>query len=238
MRPNVQGVAGRIPRRRALLGLAALLALAVPSSPALARSFHATVDNAWFPLRPGTTFVYEGVEGGRPARDVVAVAHRTATIDGARCAVVHDRLYRRGRLAERTTDFYSQDGEGTVWYFGEATAELDARGRVVSREGSWRAGRDGARAGVFMPAHPRVGERHGQEHYAGHAEDRFQIVALDATLTVPYGSFMHVLRTREWTPLEPGVRDAKDYARGVGEISERTVRGGDEHLSLVAIRRR
>jgi hypothetical protein len=224
--------------RPALACAAALLAAALLCAPALARSFRPPVDNAWFPLEAGTTLVYEGVEGGRPARDVVTVTHRTATFSGARCAVVRDRLYRQGRLAERTTDYYTQDGAGNVWYFGEATAELDAAGRVVSREGSWRAGRAGARPGLFMPAHPRVGERHRQERFRGHAEDRFQVVSLDATLTVPFGSFAHVLRTREWTPLEPGVRDVKHYARGIGLISERTVRGGDEHLTLVAIRRR
>lgn len=225
---------GPIRRPSAPALIAALLALALPAPAALARSFQATVDNPWFPLKPGTTLVYEGVKDGKPARDVVTVSARVATIAGARCTVVHDRLFLRGRLAERTTDYYTQDGAGDVWYFGEATAELNARGRVVSREGSWRAGRDGARAGLFMPAHPRVGERHRQEHYPGHAEDHFEVVALDARVTVPFGSFAHALRTREWTPLEPGVRDAKYYARGIGEVSERTVRGGDEQLALVA----
>jgi hypothetical protein len=223
-------------RRPLAMVVAALVALAVLAVPAAARAFSTPVDNPWLPLRPGTTFISTGVKDGKPARDVVTVTYRTTMIDGARCAVVRDRLYLRGRLAERTTDYYTQDARGNVWYFGEATAELDARGRVISREGSWRAGRDGARAGLFMPAHPRVGERHRQEYYPGHAEDHFQVVSLDATVTVPYGTFTHVLRTREWTPLEPGVRDVKHYARGIGPISERTVRGGDERLALVAIR--
>lgn len=220
-----------------VLAVAALAALGAPMA-AAARSFGPHVTNPWYPLAPGTTFVYTGVEGGRPAHDVVTVTRRTRVVGGVRCVVVHDRLHRDGRLAERTSDFFAQDGRGNVWYFGEKTAELDARGRVTSREGSWLAGVDGARAGLFMPARPRVGERHLQENAPGIAEDRFQVVSLDARVTVPYGTFDDVLRTREWTPLEPGVRDAKLYARGVGQIEERTPRGGDDRLSLVAVHRR
>jgi hypothetical protein len=216
--------------------LICLLLVLVASSPALGRRFAPRVDNPWFPLKPATVLVYEGVKDGKPARDVVAVTRRTRVIDGVRCVVVHDRLYLRGRLAERTSDYYAQDRRGSVWYFGEATAELDARGRVVSREGSWRAGVDGARAGIIMPARPRAGQRFEQEHYPGHAEDRFAVVTLDARLTVPYGAFTGLLRTKEWTPLEPGVLDAKWYARGIGQIAERTLRGGDERLELVAVR--
>src|SRR5215208_1498980 len=80
------------------------------------------VDNPWFPLVPGTTYVYRGVKDGEPSRGVVTVTHRTKVIQGVRCTVVDDRLYVRGRLAERTKDWYAQDKAGTVWYFGENTA--------------------------------------------------------------------------------------------------------------------
>ncbi|MFL5921881.1 MAG: hypothetical protein ACJ75D_11315, partial [Gaiellaceae bacterium] len=95
--------------------LAILIALA-PSG------FSARVDNSWFPLRPGTVYVYEGMKDGKPARDAVTVTHDVAKIDGAPCRVVKDRLYLSGKLAERTTDWYTQDGRGNVWYFGESTA--------------------------------------------------------------------------------------------------------------------
>src|SRR3954454_15579459 len=95
-------------------------------------AFSAHVTNPWFPLRPGDRYVYVGVKDGKPARDVVTVEAQTRTIDGAPCTTVTDRLYLRGRLAERTTDWYSQDAAGAVWYFGENTAELDAQGRVTS----------------------------------------------------------------------------------------------------------
>ena len=106
--------------------------------------FTAHVDNQWFPLVLGTRYLYIGVKDRRPSRDVVTVTHQTKTIAGAPCVVVQDRLYLDGRLAERTTDWYSQDARGNVWYFGENTAELDAHGHVTNTEGTWTAGVKGA----------------------------------------------------------------------------------------------
>src|SRR4051794_11835821 len=217
--------------------LAAIASIAVAGAVAAPASFTPHVTNPYFPLRPGTRWVYEGVEGGAHARDVFRVTSRVATIDGVPCAVVSDRLYHRGRLAERTTDWYTQDAAGAVWYYGERTAELDRHGRVTSREGSWRAGRDGARAGIYMPARPRVGDRFAQEDYPGHAEDHFAVMRRHASIRVPYRTYRHrVLKTREWTPLEPGVSDRKWYVRGIGQVAEATVRGGDDRLELVSFR--
>jgi hypothetical protein len=197
--------------------------------------FSARVDNAWFPLTPGTIAVYTGVKDGKKARDVVTVTHETTTIAGAPCRVVRDRLYLDGRLAEHTTDWYTQDSAGNVWYFGERTAELDRRGRVTSTEGSWQAGVDGAKPGIFMPARPRVGDAYRQEFYKGHAEDRFRIVGLFERTVSPLTS--NALLTQESTPLEPGVIDHKLYVRGIGTVVERTVKGGDEHLELASLRK-
>ena len=231
---------------RALLGpAAALLALvaagaADPAGRATMpppADFVRAVDNPWFPLEPGTTMVYRGEKDGAPIRQVVRVTSRTKVIQGVRCVVLDDRVYVRGKLEERTNDWYAQDKHGTVWYLGEATAELDEQGHVVSTEGSWQAGRDGARAGVYMPAHPRVGQTFRQEYYPGHAEDFFRIVSMRATVRVPYVTSTHALQTREWTPLEPGVVDRKLYVRGIGTVKELTVKGGDERVELVEVRR-
>jgi len=208
---------------RALAVMIAALVLAPAGGSAGGAGFSSDVTNPWFPLKPGTTLVYTGKKDGEPARDVFRVTHRVATIAGAPCVVIDDRLYLSGKLRERTTDWYSQDAKGTVWYFGENTAELDRRGRVASTEGTWQAGKDGARPGIFMPAHPRVGQSFAQEHAKGVAEDHFRIVSVGATR----------LETREWTPLEPGVLDRKVYARGTGTELEQTVKGGDEYLELV-----
>jgi hypothetical protein len=215
--------------------LAALL-LASGGNPAPGR-FVRGVTNPWFPLRPGTTLVYRGVKDGKPSRDVVHVTGKTRRIAGVTCTAVSDRLYLRGRLAERTTDWYAQDKAGNVWYFGEATAELDSQGKVRSREGSWLAGVDGARAGLFMPAHPRVGQSARQEYYKGHAEDHFRVLSLSAHVRTPAVSSRRALLTKEWTPLEPGVIDHKLYVRGIGTAVEQTVKGGDERNTLVSIER-
>ena len=203
------------------------------------RGFTARVTNPYYPLLPGMRWEYRGVKDSRPLRDVVLVSGRTERVAGVACAVVIDRGYVDGRLRESTVDWFAQDAGGTVWYFGEATRELDRQGRVTSTEGSWRAGVDGARQGTFMPARPRVGQSFAQEHYAGHAEDHFKVVSRAATIAVPFGTFKDgALMTQEWTPLEPGVRDAKWYVKGIGQVKEATLKGGDERAELVAFRRR
>ncbi len=205
---------------------------------AVKAGFTARVTNPYYPLRAGMRWEYRGAKDGRVMRDVVRVTGRVVVIDGAPCAVVEDLAWLDGRLAERTTDWYTQDGDGTVWYYGESTEELDRHGRVTSREGSWRAGADGARPGVFMPAHPRVGAAFVQEHYPGHAEDHFRVVGLHATVRVPYGRFRRrALMTHEWTPLEPGALDGKWYVKGIGEVREAALKGPAEHAELVAFSR-
>jgi hypothetical protein len=206
----------------------------VDTSPA---DFTSKVDNPWFPLKPGNTYVYSGTRDGQPVRDVFRVTGATKVIGGVRCVVIDDRVYTRGRLTERTRDYFTQDRRGNVWYFGEDTAELRKDGTVSSTEGTWHTGVDGAQPGVFMPARPRVGERHRQEYYKGHAEDWFRVASLNGRVRVPYGSFAQALETREWTPLEPGVLDSKVYVRGIGQVSERSIRGGREYLSLASFKR-
>ncbi len=232
--------------RRLVVGLSALAALAIAgSSPALAgtdgqarwnpANFSARVTNPWFPLKPGTTLVYKGVRDGKTVRDVLQVTHATKKIGGAPCVVVKDRLYSEGKLHERTTDWYTQDKKGNVWYFGETTAEFDRQGHVTSREGSWQAGVNGAVPGIYMTAHPKVGQTYRQEYYKGHAEDHFRVLALHTTVEVPYISSSDALLTKEWTPLEPGVVDHKVYIRGIGTVLEEAVKGGQEHLELVSV---
>jgi hypothetical protein len=189
--------------------------------------FTAEVTNPYFPARPGMVWVYRGVQDRRRLRDVVRVTAHVEIVDGVRCATVRDKVYLDGRLAEDTRDWLSQDARGTVWYFGEATAELDRHGRVRSTEGSWRAGVHGARQGIVMPRDPRAGQVFQQEYLAGQAEDRFRVLA----------SIPAAVETEEWTPLEPGVLDGKWYARGVGMIREQTLKGPRERADLVSFTR-
>jgi hypothetical protein len=213
------------------------LASSAPSSGPSPGNFVARVGNPWFPLLPGTTFVYRGVKDGKAARDVVTVTHASKRIQGVPCTAVADRLYLAGDLEERTTDWYAQDRHGNVWYFGESTAELDRAGHVTSTEGSWLAGRDGAQAGIYMTARPAVGQSRRQEYYKGHAEDHFAVVSLRARVSVPYTSSKRALLTKEWTPLEPGTLDHKYYVRGIGNVKEVTVKGPLERSALVSIQK-
>jgi hypothetical protein len=199
--------------------------------------FASEVTNPWFPLKPGTVFTARGSEDGDKTKDVFTVTHRTKTILGIKATVIDDRVYVNGRLEERTNDWYAQDKDGNVWYLGEKTATLDSKGHVRSREGSWQAGVNGAKAGIFMPAHPRVGYTARQEFYKGHAEDEFKILSLDAHVKTPAVSSSHALLTQETTPLEKGVVDHKYYVRGYGTVVEKTVKGGNEQGKLVSVKR-
>jgi hypothetical protein len=245
-----------IPLRNTMAVLAALLLVAggsaaarsdsasrarrLPPPPPLppASDFVRTIDNPWFPLKPGTVLTYEGEDEGTRARDVLRVTHRTEVIQGIRATVILDRVFEKGRVVERTHDYYAQDRKGNVWYLGEDTATLRPNGTIESREGSFRAGRDGALGGIFMPAHPKRGDRGWQEYFVGHAQDRFRILNRRTRVHTPAVHSRHAMLVRETTPLEPGVVDHKIYVRGIGTVSERTVRGGNERYQLVSVRRR
>ena len=199
--------------------------------------FVARVDNPWFPLEPGSRWRYRAVDEDGHFTDEMHVTHRTKTILGVQTTVVHDVVLRHGTPREVTSDWYAQDRDGNVWYFGENTRELDRRGHVTSREGSFKAGRHGARPGVLFPGHPRVGQKARQEYYKGHAEDAFKVLDVDARVSTPDVSTHHAVRTKEWSPLEPGVVDNKYYVRGVGDVKEVTVKGPKERVHLVSFHR-
>jgi hypothetical protein len=200
-------------------------------------NFDRRVDNPYFPLAPGTTFVYTGVKAGKRAKDVFRVTHRTEDIKGVAATVVRDRLYLDGKLVEDTIDWYAQDKRGDVVYLGESTRALGPGGKLTDTEGSWKTGVDGARAGIFMPAHPKVGQTFRQELYAGHAEDHFKILSKKARVRVPAISSTRALKTKEWTPLEPDVVSNKLYVKGIGAVREVDIKGSDEHLELVSVHR-
>jgi hypothetical protein len=194
------------------------------------------VANPWFPLEPGTTTVLRGTDEGERFREKVRVTDRTKVIEGVSANVVRDVLRRvDGSLAEATSDWYATDDDGNVWYFGERTATYDRHGHVESREGSWQAGVDGGVAGLIMPADPKATDAYRQEYLAGQAEDQAWIVGFKGSVRVPLRTFHHVLRTFEWSRLEPGVISTKLYARGVGVVREQDVAGGSETFEVVAV---
>jgi hypothetical protein len=192
--------------------------------------------NPYFPLKPGTVSHFTGTDEGERFVETVTVTHRKKTIQGVRATVLRDVLRRAdGSLAEKTHDWYAADNNGNVWYFGEATATYDESGNVDSREGSWKAGRRGAVAGLIMPGHPSPTDAYRQEFFKGHAEDQAWIVQRHATVTVPFGKLHNVVRSFEWSRLEKGVVSVKLYARGLGVVREQDLAGGSEVFDLTSV---
>jgi len=202
--------------------------------------FTTRIENAWWPMKPGSRWVYrETAPDGTVQRVVVSVLSKTKLIaNGVRARIVHDAVTEDGKSVEVTNDWYAQDRCGNVWYFGEDTKEYE-NGRVVSTEGSFEAGVDGAQPGVIVPAKPKPGMRYRQEYYAGHAEDRAEVFSLTERAEVPFGYFRkgRVLMTRDLNPLEPKVLEYKFYARGIGPVLAIGVSGGSDREELVSYKR-
>jgi len=198
--------------------------------------FSAIINNPYLTFKPGTTFVYEGETEDGTEHIETMVTDRTRQILGVDCVVVRDRVWLEGDLTEDTLDWYAQDPEGNVWYFGEYSQEIE-NGKVVGTEGSWEAGVDCAQPGIVMPGSPYVGQVYRQEYKQGEAEDMGSILSLDESITVKYGSFEHCLKTADYTPLEPKVVENKYYCPAVGGVVfEEMVQGGNEKAELIDIK--
>jgi hypothetical protein len=189
--------------------------------------FTTRIDNRYWPMQPGNQWVYRETEGdGTELRVDVRVTDRIKKIaNGVEARVVRDVVTEDGVPVEVTDDWYAQDSAGNIWYLGEDTTEYE-NGEPVSKEGSFEAGVDGAQAGIVMPAEPEEGLAYRQEHYAGEAEDRGEIMALGEQAEVPAGHYKDVLMTKDVNPLEPKVLEFKFYAPDVGPVLAVGVSGG------------
>jgi len=180
------------------------------------------ITHSLMPLVPGAVFTYAG--GAETI--TVAVTEETKTILGVSCVVVRDTVRVGGEVTEDTYDWYAQDDDGNVWYFGEDTKEYED-GEVVSTEGSWEAGVDGAKPGIVMHAiQPAPGVPYRQEYLACEAEDMAEVVSVNEPVDVAFGQFTHCLQTHEFTPLEPDVNEHKYYCPEVGLVLEVDVESG------------
>lgn len=194
--------------------------------------FVATIDNPWFPLTPGSRWVYEATDGEEVERIEVVVTNETRQILGITATVVRDVVSIDGVVIEDTFDWYAQDKDGNVWYLGEDSTEFD--GDKVDTAGSWESGVDGALPGIIMQADPTVGDAYRQEFYVGEAEDLAEVVRIGDAASVPFGSYEGLLVIREWNPLEADVVEEKFFARDVGLVLERKVQGGFEQAELIS----
>ena len=198
--------------------------------------FTTDIDNPYWPMKPGTRWTYLEIdEEGSELEVVVTVSSETKEIaNGVTARVVRDTVSADGELVEDTFDWYAQDAEGNVWYLGEDTAEFEGN-EVVTREGSFEAGVDGALPGVIMPADPTDGMQYRQEYYAGEAEDNGEILSTEEQAEVAFGHFDDVLLTKDTVTIEPDVLEYKLYAPEVGPVLVFGVSGGGGREELISV---
>ena len=183
------------------------------------------VNNLWFPLIPGTQYVYRGQsdrdgEGLRPARVVFTVTDATKLVNGVRSRVIWDRDYVDGAFVENEIHFFAYDQAANVWSLGEHPEEFED-GVFAAATSTWLSGVQGAHAGIHFPGSPLVGSAPYVQGFAP-AVGFFNAAQVQATgrrVCVPLACFTDVVTTNEFSPDEPGNGGAdKDYAQGVGTI--------------------
>jgi hypothetical protein len=197
--------------------------------------FTTDIDNPYWPMKPGTRWTYRETEGDTVLKVVVIATHQTKKMaNGVTARVVRDTVTEDGELAEDTKDWYAQDQQGNIWYFGEQTAEFE-NGKLATREGSFESGVNGALPGIIIPAQPQPGMVYRQEYYKGQAEDNGAVLSTEEMVEAPYGFFRHALLTRDTNALEPKVLEYKLYARGVGPVPTLGASGGASREELLQV---
>jgi hypothetical protein len=170
----------------------------------------------YFILEPG----FRTELRGKDTRLVVTVLDETKMVDGVLTRVVEEREWKEGKLYEVARNYFAIcEGSNDVYYFGE-DVDFYKDGKVTDHAGTWIAGKDGARAGMIMPGKPKVGQRYYQEIAPGVAMDRAEVIKLDASCKTPAGTFANCLATKETTALDLAVEEFKNYALGIGLISD------------------
>ncbi|MEK6277998.1 MAG: hypothetical protein AABM29_08300 [Actinomycetota bacterium] len=198
--------------------------------------FTTNIDNPYWPMRPGSRWVYNEVhaEDLSVERVVVTVTNRTKKIaNGIEARLVRDVVSENGVPTEVTSDYYAQDSAGNIWYLGEDTTEYK-NGKPATTAGSFEAGVDGAQPGIALPADPKPGMTYRQEYYAGEAEDKGEVVSVDEQAEPPFGHFTNVLMTKDINPLEPKALEFKFYGRDVGLLTTVGVSGGSKIEELLS----
>jgi len=182
----------------------------------------AQIDNPWFPLQPGTQYVYEGIteEGGQRTahRVIFTVTDLIKVIDGLRTVVVWDQDYSAGELVEAELAFFAQDSDGNVWHLGQYP-EVYAGSKLVEAP-AWISGLKGSRAGISMKAEPRLGTPSYSQGWgpAVNWTDRAQVAQTGQETCVPVDCYDDVLVTEEFSREQPYAFQLKYYARGVGNV--------------------
>jgi hypothetical protein len=199
--------------------------------------FSLEIDNPYWPMTPGSRWVFRETDTkGTKETVVLEVTDRTKTLaNGIKARVIRDSARENGVPVEITDDWYAQDTDGNVWYFGESVDNYE-NGKVVDHKGSWEAGVDGAQLGIAMPANPKPGMAYRQEYSKGVAEDRGAVITVgEERVEVPFDFFRRgVLMTRDLAPLEPKVEELKFFAPNVGPILSVHTDGAGGRAELVS----
>ena len=178
------------------------------------QDLRATGRHPYFVLEPGDQLV---LADGRDTLAITVLAE-TRVVDGVETRVVEERETTAGAIVEISRNFYAISSRtNSVYYFGEEV-DIYANGKVTSHGGAWRSGVRGARFGLMMPGTPLVGSRYYQEIAEKVAMERAQILSTTERYAAPAGRYDDVLLMEETTPLEPGHKEYKQYAPGVGLI--------------------
>lgn len=198
---------------------------------------HPTNPNPYFPLGIGNTWEYRGDD----ERNTIAVLNETKRIDGVRCLVVRDQVFKDGDLVENTDDWFALAADGNVWYCGEEVKDFESfagdqprRPELVSIDGSFKTGRDGDKPGIIFLASPKSGDVYLEEFSLGNAEDATEVLSTaytfgsnaDLDRFVPQAlvellcASSDCVVTKNFSLLEPGIFARKYYARGIGFFLE------------------
>lgn len=205
-----------------------------PYSPTIdPAAFSTTIDNPYLPMTPGTRTVYEVRTPEGLQRTTTEVTRDTKTIMGVKTVVVHDTVTVDDKAVEDTFDWYAQDHDGNVWYFGEGTKAIHEDG-TVDTTGSFEGGVNGALPGIAMLSRPHVGDQYRQEYAKGVAEDTGDVVSLTGSETTPAtGRVSELLVTKDADRLDPTAPpENKYYARGIGLILTVEPTGRDEAVKV------
>ena len=174
----------------------------------------------YIPLDPGYQYYYEGEEDGEEIVLRISVLEDTEMVDGVETRVIEEYETADGEVIEISRNYFATCVEtGSVFYFGE-DVDIYEDGEIVGHEGAWRAGEDGAMAGIIMPGTVLVGSRYYQEVAPGVALDRVEHVTMQATVDTPDSTFEGCLEVKETTELEPDAVSIKYYAPDVGLVRD------------------
>jgi uncharacterized membrane protein YkoI len=198
------------------------------------QDFSSDLTNKYFNMPIGKKLIYEGMTEDGLERIEVYSMDKTKTVMGVETRVIWDRVWLNDELIEDTYDWYAQDKDGNVWYFGEDTAEM-IDGKIINHNGAWEAGIDGALPGIIQPANPEIGKTYQTEYYKGKAEDRIDILALDETVTVPYKTLSNCQKTKDYTPLDSGVFENKYDCPEVGFVVLEIAVENGERIELISV---